>query len=192
MNWKGHSKTQPETEIIFTISASLWVTQYLSNLVKYNLVIGVYWPAGFFTLILYSLHTFYIFRCRLISLTVTESRSPPPVALWSDHQHWDWDKPGQGPHWGGSCGCPGLSVNEKPADRMKTSERTDIDQIGRKLAVYGTYLCNRQHHKTSGHICSFLVCPGHDKPYSQTPRPEISITLTNQEIRKQRSGHLKG
>ena len=74
---------------------------------------------------------------------------------------------------------------------MKTSERTDIDQIGRKLAVYGTYLCNRQHHKTSGHICSFLVCPSHDKPYSQTPRPEISITLTNQEVRKQRSGHLK-
>ena len=71
---------------------------------------------------------------------------------------------------------------------MKTSgERTDIDQIGRKLAVYGTYICNRQHQKTGGHICSFLVCPSHDKPYSQAPRPEISITLTNQEVRKQRS-----
>merc|ERR550539_60346 len=69
---------------------------------------------------------------------------------------------------------------------MKTSERTDIDQIGRKLAVYGTYICNRQHHATAGHICSFLVCPRHDKPYSQAPRPEISITLTNQEVRKQR------
>ena len=74
---------------------------------------------------------------------------------------------------------------------MKTSgERSNIDEIGRKLAVYGTYICNRQHHKTGGHICSFLVCPSHDKPYSQAPRPEISITLTNQEVRKQRSVYL--
>ena len=78
------------------------------------------------------------------------------------------------------------------ADRMKRSERTDIDKIGRKLAVYGTYICNRQHQNTAGHICSFLVCPNHDKPYSQTARPEISITLTNQEARKQRSVYLAG
>ena len=75
---------------------------------------------------------------------------------------------------------------------MKRSERTDIDQIGQKLAVYGTYICNRQHHTTGAHICSFLVCPSHDKPYSQAPRPEISITLTNQEVRKQRSVALVG
>ena len=38
-------------------------------------------------------------------------------------------------------------------------EDENIVRIGRKLAVYGTYLCNRQHSARSGHICSFLVCP---------------------------------
>ena len=38
-------------------------------------------------------------------------------------------------------------------------DHENIVRIGRKLAVYGTYLCNRQHSTRSGHICSFLVCP---------------------------------
>merc|ERR1711923_353392 len=60
----------------------------------------------------------------------------------------------------------------------------NIVRIGRKLAVYGTYLCNRQHSTKSGHICSFLVCPNQVKPYH--PKPEISISLTHADRRRQR------
>ena len=73
---------------------------------------------------------------------------------------------------------------------MKTGQTSDIATIGRRLAGYGTYLCNRRHDCPANHICSFLVCPGPRKP--QSDKPELSISLSHQEDRRQRSVTLQG
>ena len=74
---------------------------------------------------------------------------------------------------------------------MDTSdkENVDISIIGQKLAVYGTYLCNRQHSNPGSHICSFLVCPGPRVHHSRHQGPEISISIAHLDRRRQRWAH---
>ena len=68
---------------------------------------------------------------------------------------------------------------------MKPADTKEIVDIGRRLAVYGTYICNRRHSCPQSHICSFLVCPSHHREHSS--KPEVSITVCDsQQARRQR------
>ena len=58
-----------------------------------------------------------------------------------------------------------------------TVAQIEVLKIGQKLAEYGTYLCNRHHANSAGHICSFLVCPGPSRVMSNIILHLFKISL---------------